>query len=425
MYACARYGDVPVFISASTDVIDLECELPRGLFDIQEHAFTALPIALYIKSALAEACWQPAEIPAVLIIDDPLLKRSHGFVDFAELLSLMKRHHFSTNIAFIPWNWRRSKERIAKLFLQNPDYYSISVHGCDHTRAEFGSGSVEELFAKTRLALTRMAAHEKRTGLAHNPVMVFPQGVFSAAAMTALKHSGLVAAVNNDTISADSSPLPITVADLWDVAIMKYDNFPLFTRRYPWEGLENFAFDALLGKPAIAIIHHDACKDHCSRLVEFIDRLNASRVRPLWRDLSGAVRRSYRRRNLGKDVVEVETYATETSIENDSPRPKQFVLTRRESHPASVRDVEIGSGDVEFTSSDDALSVSTRLQPGERAIMRVLFKELRDCTAQPNGAWTEARIMLRRYSCELRDNYVTKGKLILKSAMGRKDTEWA
>src|SRR5205085_2262202 len=103
----------------------------------------------------------------------------------------------------------------------------------------------------------------------------------------------------------------ITVADVWNVAVMKYEDFPLFTRRYPWEGLENFAFDALLGKPAIIIIHHDACRDHCKRLVEFIDRLNASAVRPVWRSLSDLVRRSYRRRRLTDRLVQIQAYATE------------------------------------------------------------------------------------------------------------------
>ena len=96
-----------------------------------------------------------------------------------------------------------------------------------------------------------MDRHEAATGLAHDRVMVFPQGVFSEAAMRILKRTDLIAAVNNDTISFDRNPRPITVADVWDTAIMAYDNFALFTRRYPWSGVENFAFDSLLGKPVI------------------------------------------------------------------------------------------------------------------------------------------------------------------------------
>ena len=49
---------------------------------------------------------------------------------------------------------------------------------------------------------------------------------------------------------------------------MRYSSFPIFTRRYPWEGIENFAFDILLGKPALIVIHHDYCSDGYDRLTD-------------------------------------------------------------------------------------------------------------------------------------------------------------
>jgi hypothetical protein len=66
--------------------------------------------------------------------------------------------------------------------------------------------------------------------------MVFPQGIFSAAAMSVLKRSRITAAVNSEVIAVDADPRPITVADYWQVAVTAYDDFPLFTRRYPWAG---------------------------------------------------------------------------------------------------------------------------------------------------------------------------------------------
>ena len=135
--------------------------------------------------------------------------------------------------------------------------------------------------------------------------MVFPQGVFSEAAMSALKRTNLIASVNNDIISADLHPRAITISDVWDIAVMGY-SFPLFTRRYPWEGIENFAFDALLGKPAIAVIHHDYCSDHCARLVNFVQQVNALQCAPTWRNLGDVVRRSCRQRLDSTGVVEVE-----------------------------------------------------------------------------------------------------------------------
>src|SRR5436305_9407582 len=155
-----------------------------------------------------------------------------------------------------------------------------------------------------------MNRHESITGICHDPVMVFPQGIFSEAAMSALKRTDLIASVNNDIISADPHPRTITISDVWDIAVMCY-SFPLFTRRYPWEGVENFAFDALLGKPVIVVIHHDFCSDGYQRLTDFVDRLNAINCRLNWASLSEVVRRSYRERHPSVNVIEVEMYGTE------------------------------------------------------------------------------------------------------------------
>src|SRR5207248_795176 len=94
-----------------------------------------------------------ATVSKTSVDTDPVLKSTHGFVDFQELLSLMKRHEFSSNIAFIPWNWRRTSPEVARLFRENSENYSVSVHGCDHTRAEFGSADQQRLYWKTQQAL--------------------------------------------------------------------------------------------------------------------------------------------------------------------------------------------------------------------------------------------------------------------------------
>src|SRR5437773_4197655 len=184
-----------------------------------------------------------------------------------------------------------------------------------------------------------MNRHQSMTGIRYDPVMVFPQGIFSEAAMSALKRTDLIAAVNNDVVSAGPHRRAPMISELWDTAVMGYSNFPIFTRRYPWDGIENFAFDALLGKPAIAVIHHDYCSDHCARLVNFIERLNALQYAPTWRSLGEVVRRSCRQREVSPGVVEVEMYGTELRIENRSDQPKHFAIRRREWERTAIREL--------------------------------------------------------------------------------------
>ena len=398
------WNGLPVFVS-SERLIDIDAELTTFNFDVRDHFFSAVPLVSYIRWAFPCGSWHAPEASASLIIDDPLLKPTHGFVDFRELLSLMKRHKFSTNIAFIPWNWRRSAPEVVRLFRENPEHFSLSVHGCDHTRAEFGSSSQQRLYWKAQRALQRMNRHESITGICHDPVMVFPQGIFSEAAMSALKRTDLIASVNNDIISADQHPRAIKISDVWDIAVMGY-TFPLFTRRYPWEGIENFAFDALLGKPAIAVIHHDYCSDHCARLVKFIEQLNALPSAPIWRNLGEVVRRSYRQREVSPAAVEVEMYGTELRIENRFAQSKRFFIRRRESEPSAIQRIATDAQEIAWRQTNGRIDFEIELNPGENQVIKIKFHDLAGKERNGDSLPYRLKTMLRRYLCEMRDNYV-------------------
>jgi hypothetical protein len=395
---------LPVFVS-SERLIDIDAELTTFNFDIRDHFFSAVPLVSYIRWAFPQSSWHASEISACLVIDDPLLKPTHGFVDFQELFSLMKRHNFSTNIAFIPWNWTRSVPGVVRLFRENPEHFSLSVHGCDHTRAEFGSPSQQRHYWKARQALDRMDRHKAATGISHDPVMVFPQGVFSEAAMSALKRTNLIASVNSDIISADPHPRTITISDVWDIAVMRYP-FPLFTRRYPWEGIENFAFDALLGKPAIAIIHHDYCSDHCARLVNFVQQVNALQCAPTWRNLGDVVRRSCRQRLDSTGAMEVEMYGTELRIENRSDQPKRFLIRRRECEASAIQRICTDDQEVAWKQVDECINFEIDLKAGENRVIKIKFHDLAGKERNEDNLPYRFRTMLRRYLCEMRDNYV-------------------
>jgi len=398
-------GDVPVFVSTSAEIIDIDRKLTTQNFDVRAQFLSAVPVVLYIKWAFAETCWNAPQANACLVIDDPVLKSTHGFVDFQQLLSLMKRHNFSTNVAFIPWNWRRSAPEVVQLFRENPAHYSLSVHGCDHTRGEFGSSDRQRLYWKTQQAIERMTQHQSITGISHDRVMVFPQGIFSEAAMDVLRRTGLIASVNNDVISADPHPRAITVSDVWDIAVMRY-SFPLFTRRYPWEGIENFAFDALLGKPAIAVIHHDYCSDHCARLVNFIQRLNALHRAPTWRNLGEVVRRSCRQREVSLGAVEVQMYGTELRIENRSEQPKRFLIKRRDHEASAIQRICAGAQEISWKPVNGHIELEIELNPGENQVIQIRFYDAAEKRRSGDNLPYRLKAMLRRYLCEVRDNYI-------------------
>jgi len=322
----------------------------------------------------------------------------------------MHQHRFSTNIAFIPWNWRRSRQSVLKLFQDHPKEYSLSVHGCDHTAGEFGSTDLSQIQRRLQSAKERMDGHAASTGVPHHRVMVFPQGVFSTTAMAALKQSDFVGAVNTEVMSVDAPARPLRVADIWDVAIMSYDGFPIFTRRYPWQEIANFAFDVLLGKPCLIVIHHDFCRDKNSHLVEFIDQLNTQIPSLTWRGLGEVLQNSYRWRHITSDCAEIEMYAGELFVENDSAERLHCRITRRNNEPSCVREVVAGKVNVPWSHTENHLHFEITLEPGEQKLIRIAFHGAPVPARRPAGIKYRVKTAMRRYLSEFRDDYLTTMK---------------
>jgi hypothetical protein len=400
---------VPFFVS-SVPPLDIDADLTTRNFDVRDHLFSAVPAVSYIRWAFPHSSWNTAEASACLVIDDPLLKARYGFVRYRELLTLMKRLRFSTSIAFIPWNFRRSDPKVVRIFKDNPENYSLCVHGCDHTAGEFASSDRLQLGAVASEAIRRMSLHERRTGLAHDRVMVFPQGAFSEEAILELKRAGFDAAVNTEVHSHPLRERKLRISDVWDVAVMSYGDFPIYTRRYPGQGVENFAFDLLLGKPCLVVIHHDFCSNGYARLAGLVDQLNALKVPLVWRRLGDVVRRSYRQKEISPDAMEIEMYGNELLIENLSDREKSYLLRRREREPKNIESLRAGSRRVSWDSAGDYMEFGVGVSPGESTLVTLRFKRAEDVGNVSQNLAYSAKTMLRRYLSEVRDNYLALAK---------------
>jgi hypothetical protein len=408
-FLSVAWNDVPVFVS-SERLIDIDAKLKTQNFDVRDHFFSAVPVVSYIRWAFAHSSWNAPESSACLVIDDPLLRTRYGFLRFRELLAVMKQIRFSTSIAFIPWNWRRSDPKVVQLFKDNPDNYSLCIHGCDHTAGEFGISNQQQLRAIALEAGRRMSLHEQRTGLTHDRVMVFPQGIFSEQAITELKHAGFNAVVNTEVHSNLLGERKLKISDVWDVAVMSYANFPVYTRRYPAQGIENLAFDLLLGKPCLVVVHHDFFTNGYARLAEFIDQLNALKVSLAWRSLGDVVRRGYRQKELPSDCVEIEMYGSELLIENASDRAMSYSVGHRERDPHTIESVYAGSRRVQWNSGGDHIEFKLNLAPGESTLLRLLFKPAEDVVHERHSFAHSTKTVLRRYLSEARDNYLMPAK---------------
>jgi hypothetical protein len=403
------WREVPFFVS-SAPLLDVDTELVTPNFDVRDHLFCAVPIVCYLRWAFRHSSWNTPELSACLVLDDPLLRARYGFVRYRELLALMKQLQFSTSIAFIPWNWRRSNPKVVQLFKDNPQHFSLCVHGSDHTSGEFAISDRVQLRAITSEAVRRMSLHQRRTGLEYDPVMVFPQGIFSKEAILELKHAGFDAVVNTEVRSNPPPEQKLKISDVWDIAVMAYSDFPIYTRRYPTDGIENFAFDLVLGKPCLVVIHHDFCRDGYARLVEFIGQMNALKAHLSWHRLGDVVRRGYRQKQVSPDSVEIEMYGNKLLVENRSKGATSYLVRRREREPKSIETLHAGPLGVSWEVVEDYIEFKLELGPSESTLLTLGFKPAGEVVHGPKKFAHRAKTRLRRYLSEARDNYLTPAR---------------
>jgi hypothetical protein len=409
------YGGVQFYLNACCNTVDLTRPAAK-YFDVKDFFSSAVPATMYLKWACADVCWTSPETSACLIVDDPLLKSRYGFLQFREALDLMDKQNFATTIGFIPWNWRRTNPSTVRMFQERSDRLSISVHGCDHTASEFATPSTALLNTKIKAARHRMELLRQKTSLRYDNVMIFPQGAFSPEAGMALKLNGFVAAVNTEVAPLNDTRNDTRIADVWSVAIMKYGTFPIFTRRYISHGIENFAFDELLGKPCFIVGHHDTFKNHGHDLVDFIARLNSLNWTLRWRPLGDAIARTFKIRNECDGTSVIQMYGEKLIIENPSTEPRHALILKEEGDLDCVKAVLANQEPVDCASEGKNIRFNVTLGPKQTTQLQIIYFDKLGVNTNHTGVGYDAKTRLRRYLSEFRDNYVSQSDLLILTA---------
>jgi hypothetical protein len=407
-----RHHRAPIFFCTSSQIVDIDQPVRRGFYDVKDHFCSVVPLILFIRFMFPDVAWHAQETGACLIIDDPLLKPKYGFCNFAELRDLMRRFGFTTNIAFIPWNWRRTSAAAAKFFDFESGHFSVSVHGCDHTAGEFAATSPEVLNARAHLARFRMRNHETRTGIKHDSVMVFPQGAFSSICPEVLKRNGFLAAVNTEIAPVDFENSRTRIRDVWDVAIMTYGDFPIFTRRYAFHGLENFAFDMLLGKPCLIVAHHDFFKDESAALIGLLEKISSLNSRLHWRSLGQVIRRACRRRTLGAGAEELEMYGSELVVNNPSDRAIKVSIRKRKSLDDPASEILCDQNPVLWAIEGRYFVFAEEIGAHTEKCFRVVHPEQADARNDRRSLRFELAVAVRRILSEFRDDYLSTSQIL-------------
>jgi len=407
------HGRSDMFFVACSELGDLDEKIPNkaGLLPWFSRV---VPLMIFLRSALGNRIWHSDSSQACFIIDDPLLKQRYGFLKYSRLLEAIDEQKFCACIAFIPWNYRRSRKQIANLFSTAPNSLSLCIHGCDHTRGEFAATANELLRDKAQLALERMQFHKELSGLPFDDVMVFPQGLFSVEAVKALDACGYLAAVNTDPCPSNM-PQILTLRDLLDVAVTRFEGFPLFARHYPKDPAE-LAFDLFLGKPALVVEHHGYFRNGYKDLGTLVRRLNALDAGLEWNNCS----RACLKRVTSHGNVHVRFYTNRFRLTNNSTRSEAYVLFRRWTSEGPLPGVTLNGRDWIRERSNGRLTIRLSLNPGHAAEIRI-FSERPANSATVSWKPTSmhnAKVLVRRVLSEFRDDYVETNGLMSKLLSG-------
>ncbi len=384
---------------------------------IEEHYAALVAPLIWLRFCFGDNCRHAPQSTARLIIDDPGLSMRYGFLDYEALQESMQRCRYGTSVAFIPWNGWRTRRKNASRLLGEGSNLSICIHGCDHTKREFELADGPRLDAKAGLAMRRMEAQQARTGAGFEPVMVFPQGRFSARAIKALRANDYLAAVNTTVFPAGHDAGDIRVRDFLRPAVTSYDGFPIFQRHYP-RSFFALAFDLFIGKPALVVEHHEFFREGCEAMEEVVARLYKADPALHWPSLSDQLMRSCLERTLPDGSQEVLFFTRRFVFDNRRAHPGRFSLSKQEPDAEAIQSVLLDGVATPWTIEDGWLKLEVEAQPGQVRRVEIIDRETVRPVAARFGVAYNTSVLVRRALSELRDNVVARNERLLKVADG-------
>jgi len=414
-FVCAGVGEANVFVWA-TDVVFNVSKLLTAEIEFEQATEQYIPAIIFLRFAFGERCWHNPRPGAGFIIDDPLLRRSYGFIKFPQLLASAKKHQYHITLAFIPWNHWRTRTRDAQMFLKYSDCFSPCAHGCDHTNQEFRSTDYERLLRMIFAARQRMERHQTRTGLTSEPLMVCPQEQYSLEALRAFADSrqflGLICTA---CIPRNLSTPQIHGADLLLPAQDSFYGFPVFKRHY-WNGMAAFAMALFFGKPAILVEHHEFLRNGSVAPEEFAQKLAELRPDLQWKSLAETVTATHTRRRVSGDKWEVRFFTDTFQLEFELKQPIDLKLFRRMAETTRIERVRVDGREVPFSREDGFLMLETHLDYPQTLSVKVDCRSVKPTKFYSPGVRYQASVALRRGLSELRDNVIARNPVILRAS---------
>jgi hypothetical protein len=411
-------GEQPAFTHIVADKNQLFIWSTEKVFDVlhtlkDEREFELatdeyIPAIIFLRTAFGERCWHSTHAFAGLVIDDPLLVRRYGFIDFPLLLGSARAHGYYVTLAFIPWNYWRVRRTETDVFARFRGNFGICAHGCDHTKNEFGSTDYEELLSKCMAASLRIEETQRRTGIEGAPLMVCPQEEFSLEALRAMADSGrFFGVVNTSCIPRNlSAGEGICGADLLLPAQDRFFGLPIFKRHY-WKDRPAFAIALFLGKPAIMAEHHEFFREGSVGAERFAAKLSTMRADVEWPALGQLATGTYQCRRVGPKHYELRFFTDAFQVRDLPDVESKYTLLKRIEY-TEVEDVTVNGAVVPFSHAKGLIRFDAVSSANGFLDVRVRRRTRTPRAPVAFGIAYHARVAIRRGLSEFRDNFLSR-----------------
>lgn len=399
---------------------------PSGM----EKSFSSLaPFLLFFSHAVGAYGWHLDGHYANFTIDDPWLTDPYGALDYRGLLQQMDLHRFHTTIAFIPWNYDRSRGDVVAMFRARPDRYSICIHGDNHTHREFGSYTVnplEEQMREIRQSVARMDRFRELTGIPYDRVMVFPHGVAPLETFAALRTYGFLGTVNSlnvplgESFPANSTfllrPYTTGYAGLLSMARM--------SAAVPIPSVD-IAIQVFLGNPLLFYAHHDLFEQGIGAFNQVADTVNKMQPDTTWAGLGEIVRHTYPVRQRLDGGYDVRMLAPDIDLTNSGDSEAVFHVATPEGLPSEAS-VTVDGAPTAFERVGEETTLLLTIPPHQTRKIRIALNNGFDPGREDIRKRSVYAYALRRIS-DVRDMNLSQykwGRALVAGYYGDKANRW-
>src|SRR5262249_5760970 len=105
VFICKRQQSCEMFLLTGLKPPDINEPL-LGDRSISDYYDRIIPLLVFLRHCFGDGIWHGMDSTARVIIDDPLLKKRYGFLEYKNLLHSIEKTRYGASVAFIPWNYR-------------------------------------------------------------------------------------------------------------------------------------------------------------------------------------------------------------------------------------------------------------------------------------------------------------------------------